>query len=452
MISPDTRHQVAHDPEGSNSFGHCPWTWWALALLLALFVSSNFTEFFVFSFEPFWYLPLLSGWLAHRYGSRITGLMLFLGVLAAFRISLRPLDFTYLSFGNDSTAYFLAVCSAIAFARPRVACSMRELFRPWWLWAAWLVILVLVLAIIRDADSPMEFRDNAGVRMQFDIGALLALPVLAAALQWRRVVDLLKAEWTARHRWQRIRAAILAAVLGGALLVRLDYEATDRLGIEFGYSDAWVWLFVLCFAFPAWRILDWRLVIALLLALCVGEWIWSRLWDMSPEAAPVEGDATLDGLAVTRSRSAFEIGREIISVFGSAALMGAAFAPFWQTQHVEPLRAWRTPVLMAAILVLKCVVIPAGGYGFSGFIFGGIAYLAGLVWRTKALVVAPLAIQLCYLLSFVGHGEGDARMTGSELVRLGAITFPFAFFGVLSNRIQSRGHLAMPARAEVAAP
>ncbi len=59
--------------------------------------------------------------------------------------------------------------------------------------------------------------------------------------------------------------------------------------------------------------------------------------------------------------------------------------------------------------------------------------MAGLLWRRKALVAAPLIIMLCFLIGIFAYDARALWRISSEIGEFGLVAFPFVFFGVLTR-------------------
>ncbi len=406
------------------------WPWVVLGFLLGLGVTLNLTELIPIKLRPAYLLPLLTAGLAARFGHRAILPIVTFGLLAIFALRLNIEYILRIDLEIPGTVYLLAVAAALAFYRPATPEVAPSALQPYWRWCVWTGLAALWLAVLSDWRVPLA--PDGGIRMRVDMGALLFLVAVAAAL---------RREWWLTL-WQRRggdRAALLMLVAAIALLVDIRYGG-DVLSFGFGLVGARAVFYVACFALAAWRILDWRLMLALLVAVYLGDdWV-TRLWEAvatSPESA---GDGAV---RESRPRADGEYRRLIYGL--SAIVLGATIAPFWRTRHSDTLRYARTPLLLAAVLALQFAALPAAVYG-SGFslALGGTAFIAGLVWRVPGMLLAPIIIQLSYLLSYVSFGEPMLSMRPAvAMAYLGCLAFTFGYAGLLCNR--RAGSAAPPA-------
>jgi hypothetical protein len=125
-----------------------------------------------------------------------------------------------------------------------------------------------------------------------------------------------------------------------------------------------------------------------------------------------------------------------------AVLLGRVLWPFLRTRDVAVVKGWRTVARLGVVLVLQFVGGPAAtGRGFQAdggslAILGGSAFVAGLVWQRRGLFT-PLVIQIMALLACLVAASEEGQVQLVHLTALPAITFSFAFFGLLSNRYGS---------------
>lgn len=124
------------------------WGWFLFGLLLALSIYWPVSDIFALRINGYLFLPLMTAWLADRHGRGVIGLLLALGVLSVFKIEFQPVDYFYVSLGIPLFAYFLAVCSAIAFAGQDIPNLARPILHARWRWLRWAFALVVSLAAL----------------------------------------------------------------------------------------------------------------------------------------------------------------------------------------------------------------------------------------------------------------------------------------------------------------
>ena len=83
------------------------------------------------------------------------------------------------------------------------------------------------------------------------------------------------------------------------------------------------------------------------------------------------------------------------------------------------------------------------GYGVdtTGYFFAGIvAYLCGLRWQVRGMLLSPLIIQFIYLF-FVQliPDQYELMYSALNVINVALYTFAFAYFGFLSNRLLGEG-------------
>jgi hypothetical protein len=204
-------------------------------------------------------------------------------------------------------------------------------------------------------------------------------------------------------------------------------------GIAIGLSHPGGWLLTLCFVFSAFKVLDWRSQIGLLALSYFGEMAASHYSAIGELLHPTPVGGSTE---VIVTFSAYHAWPQLIHC-ASATLLGAVVSPFWCRREIAPLRNRLTPIFLSVVVGLQFIAADAYSTGaHNALVLGGVAYLGGMVWRVKGIVVVPPIIQMCCLLSYAAFGDDEylAGSSMSEMIRLGATAFTFAFFGLLSNR------------------
>src|SRR5215469_8269138 len=404
-----------------------PWVWFPLGVLLLFGISyrddTGDWPSIEFSFQVFF--PLFTAWMAHRYGPKAIGSLLLVALVPLLiKVQLQVSDSTRLLFGLYMDTFALAVCTAIAISRPQWTARLAGVIRPWWRRSIWLALIsVSICAIVpwyRVFDSLADSGKKVLTFHAFEnFGTVLAVLSCGLAVRWRQALARCRSLWWAkRSRARKTLAVALAAASASALVIELKFDA-GWFTLHFGlaYTD-WAVLGVFCFVLTASRVVDWRLLCCFLVALF---FCWT-LWFDRP-ASPAE----LLGLRWTI----------LISDGMSGALLGILFSVLRRDQGFRRLKSVWIPVVLAAVVFFQ---FAGDGFREGGFLnywyLGAAAFLTGLIWRGRGLVLGPLLIQLCCALSLSSVAAfGEPPSFGrSVMALLGAITFSFAFFGLLSNR------------------
>ena len=358
-----------------------------------------------------------------RFGGRAIGPLLVLSVFALFRLVHSFSQSTRISLGFPAESAFLAVFAALAFSRGAVpTMTLPALRLPYGLWAALIILIVGVYT-----EAVYTFGVGDAVSVDWDLAACLAGIVLVAGLALPSVV-------------RRLAAAAMTASLSlgfaivaiGALLINVELKG-EQTFLEFGLSRAEPLLLVLCFVLPAMGTVRWPSLIAIL--------VFCYLTGTAVTSMSASGWA-----AIAQEQeviNVFEIGfgdRNWSVLIDGVCLvvLGAIIAPFWQQWPIERLRTPSTTLGLALILALQFVGLATTGHSeFQAFVLGGTAFVAGLVWRVRGAVAAPILIQLCCFLSYTIPNESFPEFATTDLINLGIVTFPFAFFGMLANRYRA---------------
>jgi hypothetical protein len=342
--------------------------------------------------------------------------------LMAIDISANFSDDFQVAFGLYPSSWILAV-AALAFARPRL--SVSAMFQPQWRAALYFLLFLLPIFQVE------KFRYDLGLLEEFKtdylsftniswglVGDSLAkIIILAVLVRWKSTSRMLgstdtNSRWVTII-WSSVFLALIAVTLVFNFRMSFSADVVDG-GIYLGISLNYRWIVPICFVFSVTRILDWRLQIGLIAGACIASTF------VSPS----------NGIVVSiPAKLAF-------LHYASATLLGTILSPFWLDRIIAPLKSRRSMMLLGVVGVLQFMALGSGYELFFnyGVICAGVAYVAGLVWQVKGAIVAPLMIQLFFLLSSAAFSEHSNAIT-SELISLGAIAFPFTYFGLLSSRM-----------------
>jgi hypothetical protein len=115
--------------------------------LLSLRVRWALTEQLQFLLDLSWFLPLLAGWLAYRFGSRALHPLCWIGLLAVFDVNVSPTPALSFGLGFGLENFLLTCATAVTFAQPPDD-PVNELFRGWWRRAFWLALFTLAVAAL----------------------------------------------------------------------------------------------------------------------------------------------------------------------------------------------------------------------------------------------------------------------------------------------------------------
>lgn len=430
---------------------HLAWLWLGILLSISVFWAQSF--YFTVSIYAFLFVPLLTGWLASRYGPRVVRLLLALGLLSIFEIYLQLLDRISIRFTIPLYIWFLAIGTAVAFSRPRFAWAAACIYKGRWCWLKWLLPVSLWLAM-SDADIfPWQITGSFEwtIADSFEIGTtpgfVLLLIVLAASVNWKEMLVYFQASFLDSER-----TFFSALLIGFAALLMLAFVCHFQWGVfnmltlyvGFPYGDNIVP--VIAFLLTVSGRVDWRLMLAFLVVFffsnLVVTWIGKSL-EANFSIVHIIPETPAEFIA---SDYSYYVDIQGMTSSISAALLAVAIAPFWHRQDPASVRTTRTGIfLVLALFVLFFGWwLPELYYGVhSGIgdvelmIVGGVAFIAGVIWQVRGIIAGPLIIQLFYLFALVVLCSGDnCHELAYEQVNIGMVAFPFAFFGYLSNRYQ----------------
>ncbi|HEX9852457.1 MAG TPA: hypothetical protein VGA68_05560 [Woeseiaceae bacterium] len=425
---------------------HSPRAWFPAAILLSLYFYWSITEVFALHFEPGLFLPLLTGWLAHRFGHRVVGFLLFVGLLSAFTIDSSVFDTLSVGFGFSEWIYFVSVCSAVLFCRPTFSVNFGSILNKRWQWLRWLLPVAMWPAVFMDRKVNFELTDTLqiGTNPGFAILAIL----MSACINWKVLIEgagsVILAE---RQRWLNYMRCAVLMVLALAIVVYIEWEHEYWFSVSFGFVDGFDVLLAFAFVVTATGIADWRLTILFLTLFLASEWPVYWLIDSIQAAIPAPPDTSLMGgddraigeIVVAGSRIRPDLFWPGVINGVSIVLMAAGIAPFLQRWSLEYLNTRRTGIFLVLSLVVLLSGVPLVLYGiwsFGLFVIGGTAFVVGLRWGIKGIILAPLIIQLSCLLAVALLSSDPREGPGaSDLVSIGLVAFPFAYFGLLSRRL-----------------
>lgn len=427
-----------------------PWAWLPLALLLATNAYWSITPLLAVQLDLSLLIPVLSGWLASRFGPRIAPFLLTLGLVSLLGLATPAFSGFWARWGIPSWIYALAILAAIAFSRPKWNRPAAKIFRAPWRWLRWLAVIAVWLAVFEDR----AFRWEASETLQVGInpGFVLLVLALAASVDWQAVFAWFRAVFVRGNGiLHRVLPTALTALLVLAFLVHARWVLPDGFAVSFGFSSGQALVPVVAFLLAASGLVDWRLIVALLgLFFASGfavPWLGDAIAMLLRDTSDLAGDAT-------RAR---QLGQSYVDWAGlvralAAVFLGVALSPFWRHQDPDALRTGRTSLFLFLTLALQFFGMPvySSQLGSTGLMLvGGSAYVMGLRWQVRGIVAGPLLIQLVYLLAFslrcLHSGCGANAL---DLVNIGLVAFPFAFFGLLSNRYRAiRADRDIPAGA-----
>ncbi len=431
-----------------------PWAWFPMALLLSLSAYIAVTEIYSLLLELFLFLPILTGWLASRYGPRTIVLLLAIGVLSAVWFTADVGYLLQLSFGAPPAIYVMSVLSAVAMSKPAFPAIGMPQFNRRWQWLKWLLPILLWLTVFLRHDLYVEFGDwlvlGSNVALVLLLLTLLA-SINVAALYSKFRATVLADDAGSLKRSRAAAAIVIAAAFFFFVSVVIDLRDFDsELVFSFGYDNVTGVVIVLAFGLVATGAVDWRVVTILLLLFFASDTLVYWLIDVASAGLPAT--PTSSGTASTTSEALEPV--EIIFEGSripsgriwfmppdgihalSSVLLATALAPFWQSRDAAAIRTSRSTLFLFLALAVYLAGVAAGGMrvgGTGALIIGGIAFLFGMRWRFRGLVLGPLIIQLGFLVaaSLATRGHYD---TPSSLVTVGIVAYTFAYFGLLSNR------------------
>lgn len=417
-----------------------PWAWSGLTLLLAVSIYWRIFAALSLQLELFLFLPLLSGWLASRFGPRVAPLLMAIGLLSVFTAGTAIFQGLSMRLGIPVWIYASSVLTAIAFSRPRWSPAAAGLVGVRWRWLRWLLPIALWIAVFEDPG--LSWRPADEWRIGLNPGLLLLVLTLAASVDWSHGAGAL-------HRWlpspTRALPAALVGLLALGVMVNVRWLSPDAWWLSFGFSSAYALVPVLAFVLAASRVLDWRvIVVALGLFFASGvalPWLGWTLESMWLAAFEIGEGADAGGAGYPGLPGAVRFDGTGLATAAAAGLLGVALGPFWRSQDPDSLPAGRTGLfLLLSLLVLLFGVRASFGHlGSAGMlVVGGIAFAIGLRWQVRGIVAGPLLIQILHLAAQYGTCFVlDCGPTTLELANVGLVAFPFAFFGLLSNRYRN---------------
>ena len=184
-------------------------------------------------------------------------------------------------------------------------------------------------------------------------------------------------------------------------------------------NAGWADLGMLYLVLTASRVVDWRLLCCYLAALFLASTLPFH-HSVSPASLFGTEWSTLISWSV------------LISQGMSGALLGVVFSVLWRDRGLRS----RIPGFLTAVAAFQ-FFSAAFSYGaFTYWYLAAAAFVAGFIWRGRGLVLGPLLIQMCGLLSLSSAAAvREGQVSGAyAMAWLGVIAFTFAFLGLLSNR------------------
>jgi hypothetical protein len=200
--------------------------------------------------------------------------------------------------------------------------------------------------------------------------------------------------------------------IASALVLQFKFDA-GWFTLDFGLPDTdRAVLGAFCLVLTASRIVDWKRLCCMLITLFLGRALWYE-HPASPAAL-------------------FGFGWDILIKQGmSGALLGVVLLTLWRDRDLPLPKRWRIRVFLAAVVSFQFV----GALSYDFTVLGAAAFVIGFVWCGRGLVLGPLLIQLCGVVSLSVAALREEDSFGAfGLARLGAVAFGFGFFGLLSNR------------------
>ncbi len=248
--------------------------------------------------------------------------------------------------------------------------------------------------------------------------------------------------------------AVAGVLILLAMLVFFFLDNGDGLTASFGYATGMGALYVLAFVLPVCGVVEWRVAIAIVLALFASDWAlqsiaaWSvsipALTAVSSSSSAVAGtDPLLQQIVLTGSRNGatgYRLLPELIACI-CATLLAVAFAPLWRTRNPAQMRTRRSVIFLFLTLLLLFASVTIGENRLGGFrllLAAGVAFGMGLIWQVRGVLAAPLIVMLGYLIAIFLTLRGDrAADLVYDIVNVTLVVFPYAYFGFLSNRLRA---------------
>lgn len=409
--------------------GKSPWAWFPLVVLLSFSVHWAMAHRLGVELRPGMLLPILTGWLALRHGPRrMIGFMLALGVLGTLGSGLHISDRISIDFGVSSWHYILALGTAFSLGRETLSRTLREILHARWRWLRWLVLIALWFVAFLDWD--LQWALDGPIHVAVDPALIALYGLLIFSVNWPASMPNVRVALGAPDSppgWLAISLFVLLCVAG---LIYLKIGIAF-VSVWFGFRSGLPLLTAIAFLLTVTGTVDWRIVIAAILGFFAIDSLVS--WFAQAQDAA----STLERVGPTLGETLWRETRYLADAVG-AVLLAAALSPFWRTLEPDVLANRRTRGFLLAILIVWLLGLAGGGHtvgGVGAMLLGGVAYVAGLLWRVRGLLAGPLILQICFLASLFFHGaEGADGLTAYQITNIAIATFPFAFFGFLSNR------------------
>ncbi len=423
--------------------GPLPRGWWRFVLFgLLLAIALRWTPFALLpvQIDLGYFLPLLMGWLGLRYGRASFVLLLLLGILAIIRVDVQIVGWFSIALRVTAAQYLVGLVAAFALAIPDIDRWLAQYWRRWWHGAVWLVLTVLLSESVLFLYWTLKFGDWGQARVDFGL-ALVGVMVLAS-FRWRTVSEyrlrILRGK-TAPGLWAAVVLFLVALVLLMSVVnwysPRIGMSTIESLRLRTGIAYAPSWSFALCFALTAFALVDTRrlclamVLIFMLSVLCA--WYWPPLGELRsyPQNLPLlvanDGWQGITGFFNT----------QVVVDDVCAALLGAILAPYVRSPAPASLRARSTPWMLGLILALQFVITPFildDSFYADYLVLGGVAFVAGALWRDRALIAVPIFILVCHFVASAAiNHDLRAGYVMSDMFLLGFTVFPFVLAGVL---------------------
>jgi hypothetical protein len=322
--------------------------------------------------------------------------------------------------GYDTAACLLALSVGHTLTRSIPQLTNYNPVRPAWRPVVIVALVLWAIAFMSDSGGKAFFGGDV-MRLT---GYPLTWPaafMLLLAIDWYRVAAWLRGSGIPSPRPWVLLVAV-STVLGLSLRVQLIHE---HASLSLGSTSGSLVIAAGCF-----------------LAATAGWVSWKRI-------ALIVGGCSVTAYALSHWLHPYDPSYRpsinynypfVVLTYGvCAAIIGHLFSEFWTQGGFDEKTTVRRIIGIVVILIALLVVVPLANRGSPDlsaspalWLLASISFMVGFEWRIKGMIAAPLVVQAGILLS------GNVLSNLHAVFDVGAITLPYAMFGMLASKAGAR--------------